>query len=89
MMLNPTGRTYPFSYPQGTRSTRTCLCKTSRASDTGARFIDFVIDHTKPIGFISKHGTKLAQSRIIRGFCHTSLYQFGTRNFTNNDQRAG
>ena len=85
MMTSSTGRTYPFSYPQGTQSTRTSPCKTSRASNTGERLVDFDILHAKPIGFISKHAAKLTPSRIKRGFSQRTLIIPVARNIADSD----
>jgi hypothetical protein len=85
VMFDTAAPAYPYSYPQCAQSTRACPCETSRASHTGAGFVDFAVRHAKPIGFIGKHGAKLAPSRIERRLSHGCFDHLGTRNIADKE----
>jgi hypothetical protein len=86
IMLRPTRRTAPYSYPEGTQSTRACPCETGRASNRRAIFIDFAVVHAKPHGFVLQACAKLAPSGIVDGFRQTSLTQLGPGDIADHKQ---
>lgn len=78
-------RTRPYSYAQCTQCTRPCSVQTGRASHTGPRFVDFAVDHAKPLGFVVQACAKLAPSGIVHGFGHASFAEFGTRDIADHN----
>lgn len=65
IMYTTTGRTAPYSYAECAQSTRAASCETVCASHTRPRFVDFAVQHSKPVGFILQERAKLAPTGML------------------------